>query len=256
MALLAEIEAYYDTVPRVAATTEECGPFTVFVARPENGWQFYARPRLGLDEAIAEDDVRRLLARQGELGVPQSLEWVHETTPTLLPTVRKALGDDIAVERCPLQVLGPELRVDARNAEGSHRTVAGDDPDLPLVVGAVRAAFGGQDDVTPATLGPHRELISSGQAIVVAAYDAEGRIVGGGTAAPRGTVSELMGIAVVPAARRRGHGAAITAALVAAARAVGVRTLFLSAGTPAAAELYAGLGFTEIGTACILELDS
>ena len=39
---LTDIETYYDTVPRAAATVEEVGPFTLFVADPATGWQFYA----------------------------------------------------------------------------------------------------------------------------------------------------------------------------------------------------------------------
>ncbi len=45
LADLAAIEAYYDAVPRSAARTEECGPFTLFVGT--GPWPYYARPRLG-----------------------------------------------------------------------------------------------------------------------------------------------------------------------------------------------------------------
>src|SRR5688500_3600384 len=81
------IERCYDAIPRPAATTEEVGPFTLFVAAEGTGWQFYARPRLGLADHITADDVRRLLDRQSALGVPHALEWVGEVTPSLLPAV-------------------------------------------------------------------------------------------------------------------------------------------------------------------------
>ena len=45
-AALARIEEYYDEVPRAVTTTEEVGPFTLFVAEEGTGWQYYARPRL------------------------------------------------------------------------------------------------------------------------------------------------------------------------------------------------------------------
>src|SRR4051794_30472023 len=84
------IETYYDTVPRAAATTEEVGPFTLFLAEEGVGWQFYARPRLGGDASFTADDVRRVLARQVELGLPRAIEWVDEVTPSLLPAVSAA----------------------------------------------------------------------------------------------------------------------------------------------------------------------
>lgn len=247
-----EIEAYYDAVPRVAATTEEVGPFTLFVAEPGTGWRFYARPRLGLEAAVTADDVQRVVARQGERGLPRAIEWVAETTPSLLPAVWQALGHGAQVEQCPLQVLGPASRP-AVEAGTRCVVLAPDDRDLALTIGTVRAGFAGTEDVQPAVLGRHPALIAQGAAVVVAAYDASGHVVGGGTAAPRGPTSELMGIAVLPSARRRGHGAAITRALVDAVHRVGVRTVFLSAGTPRAAALYRALGFVEVGTACILE---
>ena len=35
---LADIERYYDAVPRPVATTEEVGPFTLFLAARGHGW--------------------------------------------------------------------------------------------------------------------------------------------------------------------------------------------------------------------------
>ena len=83
--LLARLEAYYDEAPRANADPEEHGPFTVFVSR--GGWPYYARPRLGLDHEVTADDVRSVLARLEELGLPPSIEWVHDTTPSLRPRV-------------------------------------------------------------------------------------------------------------------------------------------------------------------------
>ena len=80
------IETYYDAVPRAAGTTEEVGPFTLFLAEEGTGWEFYARPRLG-ETTFTPDDVRRVLARQVELGRPRAIEWVDEVTPSLLPAV-------------------------------------------------------------------------------------------------------------------------------------------------------------------------
>ena len=83
-------------------------------------------------------------------------------------------------------------------------------------------------------------------------HDADGRVVGGGSAAPRGDAAELMGIGVVGSARRQGHGAAITRTLAVALAGRGVETAFLSAASDDAAAVYRSVGFARVGTAMIL----
>ena len=58
MSDLAELETFYDAMPRHHAHVEEVGPFTLFIKRPD-GWPFYARPRLGGDGPFDADAVRR-----------------------------------------------------------------------------------------------------------------------------------------------------------------------------------------------------
>ena len=240
------IETYYDTVPRAAATTEEVGPFTLFLAEEGTGWEFYARPRLGGDAAFTADDVRRVLDRQVELGRPRAIEWVHEVTPSLFAAAGEA---GHVAGRYPLLALPAEIEVAAL---GRTRVLAADDADLALAVGAVSAAFEGSDDITERPVGKRPELIAQGRLIEVAAYDVDGHLLGGGSAAPRGETAELMGIGVPPAHRTAGVGTAITQALVHACREVGVRTIFLSAYNDAAASIYRRIGFQDVGTACIL----
>lgn len=256
---LADIERYYDAVPRPVATTEDVGPFTLFLAEEGTGWDFYARPRLGLTEHVTADDVRRVFDRQFELGRPRNIEWVDETTPSLLPAVRNALGPGasagahIELEQCPLLLLpdGAVMEADRRT-----RVLTPDDPDLGMTVGAIHAGFDGSDDVIERPVARRAELIEQGLLVMVAAYDDEGRVVGGGSAAPRGDAAELMGIGVPPFARRRGLGSAITRALVAAVRGRDVTLVLLSAASDDAASIYRQVGFEDVGTACILEMSS
>ncbi len=102
--MLDALERYYDTAPRAGASTVEVGPFTLFLRTDPALWHYYARPRLGLSATavITADDVTAVLDRQRELGVPQALEWVHESTPSLLGPAREA---GMVVEECPLMVL-------------------------------------------------------------------------------------------------------------------------------------------------------
>lgn len=253
---LQEIEAYYDTVPRVAATVEEVGPFTLFRSDPGTGWDFYARPRLGLTHDFTADEVRLVLGRQEELGVAQAIEWVHEVTPSLLPAVREALGAEVELEECPLLALPADRALQGEDAPGSHRVLGAADDDLGLAVGAVAASFGDRDDYAARDVGKRPGLIESGHLIMVGSYDESGRLVGGGSTAPRGQVTELMGIGVLPMARKQGRGGSITRTLVSAARSRGAVTAFLSAASDDAASVYRAVGFERVGTACILAVPS
>ena len=76
--------------------------------------------------------------------------------------------------------------------------------------------------------------------------------VAAGTHQPVGDVTEIVGVATLPAVRRQGLGGAVTGALVEDALAHGVETVFLSAGSEDIARVYARLGFRRIGTACIV----
>ena len=68
-----------------------------------------------------------------------------------------------------------------------------------------------------------------------------------------GDVAEIAGVATLPVARRRGLGAAVTAALARELRAAGTDLIFLSAGSEEIARVYLRVGFRRVGTACIAE---
>ena len=246
--LFARIEEYYDLVPRAAATTEEVGPFTLFVPEEGTGWHFYARPRLHGSSTFTAAAVERVLARQVELGLPRTIEWVAEVTPSLLPAVR---GAGYEPHRYPLLTLPADVPIEA---DPRARQLPHADPHLGIAFGTVKAGFNGKDQVEHHDTGRKPELIEQGALIVVASYEG-GRLCGAGSAAPRGDVAELMGIAAPPGHRNRGHGGAITRSLVAACRERGVDLVFLTAGADPAARIYRRVGFRDTGTAYVLELD-
>ena len=192
-----------------------------------------------------------MVARQDERGVPRAIEWVHETTPSLLGAVREALPD-VAVEEVPLMVSRRD-EPDLREVPGRREVLRGDGADLALAVGTIDAGFHGRDESEPGELGVRPRLLDEGSLLMVAAYDEGGALVGGGSAAPREDVAELMGIATLPAARGRGHGTAITNALRAELRERGVTTVFLTAASDDATSIYAAVGFERLATGCILD---
>lgn len=249
--LLSTLEAYYDAAPRPLATTEEIGPLTLFLRSSRQGWPYYARPTLGYDGPVSVAQVEEVRDRQRELGVPESLEWVHETTPTLLSAAREA---GLSVAECPLLVLpaGAAPVIPPIPDGCSVAMLPADSPDLAAVAAAVGAAFAESDEPEEGEPGRLPELLASGLVAMAGAYDEQGP-VGGGSHSPRGATTELTGIAVLPRARRRGIGASITAALVADARERGIATVFLSAQDDAVARVYERIGFQRVGTACIAE---
>ncbi|HEU4675124.1 MAG TPA: GNAT family N-acetyltransferase [Motilibacteraceae bacterium] len=264
--LLARIERYYDAAPRPNARTLDVGPFTLFVNERPGGWPHYARPRLGLAAEPTAVDVDAVRARQRELGVPEALEWVHQTTPALLGAAR-ATG--LQVHEHPLLVLGDDVPPASVPAGVAVRVLAADDPALPATQAAIHLGFGepgtdvgsaGPAERDAAAGGSHdmvRAGITAGTQVVVAALDESGPVAGGSHNPRRtadGLATELAGIATLPSARRRGLGAAVTAALVADARARGVDLVLLSASDDDVARIYEKVGFRRVGTACVAEL--
>ena len=249
--LLTTLETYYDAAPRPMATTEEIGPFTLFLRSDDDGWPFYARPTLGNDGPFTAGHVDLVRERQRELKVPEAFEWVHESAPTLLAAARES---GLHVAECQLLVLpGGADTVTPPVPEGVEvRVLTPDSPDLASAAAAVSAGFRGRDELEERSTGGMPELMRSGLLAMAGAYDGQGA-VGGGSHSPRGTTTELAGIAVVPRARTQGIGGAITAALVADARRRGIDTVFLSAQDDTVARVYERIGVQRVGTACIAE---
>ena len=146
--------------------------------------------------------------------------------------------------------------------------LSADDPELSMVRAAVAVGFRqGGTEVGAASIGERdafassqdggggagqRELMDAGLLHVAGAFGPEGAI-GGGSHSPRGDVTEITGVAVLPSARRRGIGAALTAALARDARDRGVTTVFCSAQSADVARVYQRIGFRRVATACIAE---
>ncbi|MDA0170635.1 GNAT family N-acetyltransferase [Solirubrobacter taibaiensis] len=230
------IERYYDAVPRSAARAEEIGPFTLFVST--GAWPYYARPRLGLEHTFTADEIETVRVRQRELGIPEAFEWVHEVTPSLLGVM------PLPVMEAPLMVLAGAVPA---SSDATVRMIEADDPALAAGVAAQDRGFGGTGEGLADRVSFLRERMASGVTRTAIAT-LGGDVVAMGQHQPVGDVTEIIGVATVPEARRRGIAGALTAALVADA-AVG--TVFLSAGEDAA-RVYARLGFERRATACIV----
>jgi ribosomal protein S18 acetylase RimI-like enzyme len=258
------IDTFCDAIPRRLARAEGHGPLVLFVAEAQ-GWPYYARPRRGAREPVTVTHVREVRARQRELGVPESFEWIEQTAPGLA-MIALAAGLEVAAH--PLLVLeGPAL-APAAPAGVTVRAVPPEEPDLASVVAVPDVAFAhpgtaqgpaGQAERDklaaerdPLSIARMRNLLATGHSVLAAAFGDEGPLAAGSCQAVNG-VAEITGVGTLPAARRRGLGAAVTAKLATLAFEHGCHTVFLSASDDAVARVYAGIGFRRIGTAMIAE---
>ncbi|MEU7801193.1 GNAT family N-acetyltransferase [Micromonospora arborensis] len=264
------LEHFYDAVPRDVAGVEEHGGLVLFV-REGDGWPFYARPRLGAAEPPSLADVTSVRERQRKLGLPEAFEWVHETTPELLAVARSA---GLSVLEAPLMVLDPTALPDpATLSDVAVRVLAADSPGFAADVAARRAVAAvsfAAAGTAPGEAGPaerdaavtelelaaldeERTRIADGRRVSALAGTSTDGALASGMAMRVGDVAEIAGVATLPAARRRGLGAALTAALAHELRAAGTDLIFLSAGSEDIARVYLRVGFRRIGTACIAE---
>jgi ribosomal protein S18 acetylase RimI-like enzyme len=267
------IDAFCDAVPRRRARAEAIGPLVLFVPIGP-GWPYYARPQRGAGDgpsgrrSITSDDIRAVRARQRELLIPESFEWIDEAAPEMTAA---APGAGLAVRAHPLMVLGA-LTPPALTEPGiSVRVISPDEPDLDRIWAVPAVAFehpgtatglagaierdklAAQADASTTVM--LRERLRSGQSVLAAAFDRDGPLAAGSCQA-LASVAEITGVGVLPSARRIGLGGAVTAALAGDAQHRGVQTVFLAASDDDVARVYARLGFRRVGTSMIAEPDA
>jgi ribosomal protein S18 acetylase RimI-like enzyme len=262
--IIRRIDAFCDAVPRQRARAEAIGPLMLFVPVGP-GYPYYARPRVGTRARASAGDVRAVRARQRELLIPESFEWIEQVAPDLATAATEA---GLLVQAHPLLVLGELAAPPALPPHVSAGILDADDPDVVLAWSVPAVAFGhpgttiGEATVTErdkiaanydaATIEMLRERLRAGLSVLAAARGPNGPLAAGSYQIADG-VAEITGVGVLPASRRRGLAAAVTHALAADALAHGASMVFLSASDQTVARIYARLGFREIGTAMIAE---
>ncbi|WP_433386592.1 GNAT family N-acetyltransferase [Micromonospora sp. KLBMP9576] len=264
------LERFYDAVPRDTARAEDHGTLVLFVPNGA-GWPLYARPRLDATGPPSLADVATVRERQRALGLPEAFEWVHESTPELLAVARSA---GLSVLQAPLMVLDPSalpdpgtltdvpLRLLDAAAPGFAADVAARRAVAAVGFAAAGTAPGAAGpaqrdaalaELDEAALDEERTRVADGRRLSVLAVTPTEGALASGMAMRVGDVAEIAGVATLPAARRRGLGAAVTATLARELLAAGTDLIFLSAGSVDIARVYLRVGFRRVGTACIAE---
>ena len=262
--ILGRIDSFCDAVPRQRARAEQIGPLVLFVPVGV-GHPYYARPRTGPRGLVSAADVRSVRARQRELLIPESFEWIEQTAPEMAAAAAAA---GLRVHAHPLLVLGELAPPPALPPRVSAGVLAADDPEVLPAWAVPAVAFGHpgtaigtaavteRDKITanhgPAVIEALRERLRAGHSVLAVARGPNGPL-GAGSYQLAGGVAEITGVGVLPASRRRGLGSAVTHALAADALARGATTVFLSASDAAVARIYSRLGFSEVGTSMIAE---
>ena len=256
--LLYRIDTYLDAVPRRVTRTEQVGPFTLFVQQG-NGWRYYARPTPGVRE-VTPDDVEIVRQRQRKLSQPEAVEWVVELAPSVGPA-STAAGLDV-IEHPLMHIPAGAFRP-ALAPHGVRLEVVRPDEDVALIHAVASIGFAAPgtaigragpealdaaaDAVNDGIVTATREQLAVGNTVTMAAW-ADGSPVAIGSHNPRDGVTEIVGVATLPAYRRRGFAAAVTSALVDDALSRGIRIVCLSADDGTVARVYARLGFETVGT--------
>src|SRR5262245_1577863 len=221
--LFARLERFYDAVPRDRAEPLRIGPFTLFVPTGASH-PFYARPVLDAPTPTV-DDIEAVRAQQRACGLPEAFEWVHELLPDLLPVAERA---GLSVLRAPLMVLvtsapvPPAVPVRLLNPDdmnfasdvATRRAVAHVGFAEPGTAGGwagpaerdAALARPAPDDVALEARRARAGLTAS----AIAEDSADGALASG-MVQRVGDVAEVVGVATLPQARRRGLGAAVTA---------------------------------------------
>lgn len=217
----------------------EVGPFLVTINHAEP-LRFY-NYALPVGASADRDDVERLVTVFREHERLPRLEWIEEIAPQLAGVLAECGFEQelrtplMACERCSL--VQPPTPAGATVAPLADR-------DLEARDALGRTAFG-EPARAPGT--PARDPRVRGCGI--SAAHVEGELAAVATHSPviEG-VSEIMGVATAERFRRRGLGAAVTAAASRAAFAAGAELCVLTPGHDSAQRIYASAGFEPLAT--------
>ncbi|SCE20731.1 Acetyltransferase (GNAT) family protein [Streptomyces sp. SolWspMP-sol7th] len=262
--VVARVEWFHETVARECCRVRErYGPFVLHL-QPFQG-AFPARPHPAERErAFMAAEVRDLLRTQRERQAPRGLEWLAETAPALRAACEEA---GLVVREHPVLLIDPcedgSGEAACAPAPGARLLAAHDwRVEHAIAVAHVGFAYPGTGR-GPEGRGSVAELLASGDLRREAAEAA--RRIHAGTRAlaiaetqegPVATgqfntlddLAEIIAVATLPEARRRGHASAVLRTLIAEARSRRLRTMFLTAADEEVARIYESVGFKRLAT--------
>src|SRR6266536_6002173 len=118
--VIERIDVFCDAVPRRRARADKYGPLVLFVPTGP-GWPYYARPRRGPRPPVTAAGIRAVRARQRELIIPESFEWIEQVAPEMAAAASEA---GLEVQTHPLMVLSSRPSVPALPSGVTVRVIA------------------------------------------------------------------------------------------------------------------------------------
>ena len=242
------MESRIQSYLRIAASqqrdTEQIGSFLATFSRSnDNPFLNYAIPDDNATPSPAE--VTALIVAYEKRSLKPRLEYVAQ----LAPAVEGALIDTgFRVEgHLPLMICAPGAEQILPVPPGIELILPVSDADLVATVAVQNEAYGAPPPNSSAISDLQSSLKAGGIAIL-ARIMATGEPVGAGVCSiPNNQTTEIAGIGVRAAFRRRGVAGAITTRLVQEAFAVGISVPFLMAAHEAEKWIYARAGFSLVG---------
>lgn len=226
-------------------STEHVGRFlATFSADSANPFLNYAIPDDGASPSPS--DVADLVSAYRRRALSPRVEFLVDTAPAAEAAL---LAAGWSVERrIPVMVCPPGSVVAPAPVPGFELVVPASDDEIRGMIEAQSEAFGDVADVSDANVANARERLLAGGFAVLARELTTGAAAGGGTAeAVADGTSEVGGIGVRQAFRRRGLGSAITALLTRAVHDAGGHTVFLTPAGVAEQRLYERVGYVPAG---------
>ena len=256
--LESKVNAYLHANARGRKDNEACGPFHIGFD-PDNANPFlnYAVPQPG--EPVSSEDIAALVSAFEKRERTPRLEFAPGGAPGLEEALLAA-GFEVQ-QRLPFMLVTAAELVGPKPVDGVEVVVldaSATDEELRGVAVAQWEAFGDpaephDDAAYDADVAGLRGAVESGKFLVLArgaAGTAEAGVpMGGGSCGlGHGGTTEIGGIATRPAFRRRGIGAAVTAALTRHLLEVsGLDCVWLSPAGPDQERLYATVGYQSLG---------
>lgn len=245
--MLSQIQAYLRKAASLDRITEQIGPFLATVSPDtENPYLNYAIPD---DNAVPTPaDVAGLIAfYQAHKRIPR-LEY----STKLAPAVEAALvAGGFSVEMFSPLMVYPTGHINKTPIPADIELLVPQSAEEILGMSIAQSeAFGGTEPPSPSDvdIAKQQAFLDAGGLSVFAREISTGQPAGGGLCTiPFDHTTELAGIGVRPAYRRRGIGGAMTAWLAQKANEAGTHSVFLMAAGVDEARIYARAGFEQMG---------
>lgn len=242
------MESRIQSYLRVAAShrrdVEQIGPFlATFTPHSDNPYINYAIPDDGAAPTAAE--VATLIEAFELRDLQPRFEYITQLAPAVEPAL---LAAGFVVEsRTPLMTCTPGQEQPQPTPPSIELILPTSDNELLGMIAAQNEAYDAPPP-DPEAVARMRANLADGQIAVFAREIATGESVGGGVCTvPYQGLTEVAGIGVRSAFRRRGVAAALTVRLTQAAFDAGVTLAFLMAAGEDEQRIYARAGFTTIG---------